>query len=536
MGYSPKQKSQKYQALTFQEASACPVVNGIPERGIKPSVCKFFDVRQEFSDVDGKVIAHLFPVTKKGKITGFVRRDLTKSKRDQFAFTTIGDVSVESDLLGQHVAPTARKLFIVEGLYDYLSAFQALMFSDYNMQRRREGKDMIKPAVVSIALGTANAAEQINNNLEFINKYQEKVTAFDNDSATDKEAKEGIVKGQDAVQDVSLLIPDLKNVVLTKNDPNEFLQTGLDEDVRELNNQLVFNAKSYQPDNMISGCVGIDEIMKPLKNGFYVPCLPKTSELIHGFRPEEMTIVLAPPGVGKTTVCKEIGYALVTGGAKVGHVFLEEPLRKTQQSYVAMDNGVFLPKFRADPSILTRKQVQASIDKLIDNGRTMWMKHFGSLAGESLMQKFMWMHMKGMEYIILDHISMVFSGQASKNERKDIDMLLTELAAFATATGVHPIVVSHVKRVNKMQKRDKEGNVVYPYWEEVTEDMARGSGAFEQTASNIISIEPERLENRERGRIRTVVLKNREWSWLGKGDLLTLNPHTGRLITLDEEY
>ena len=164
------------------------------------------------------------------------------------------------------------------------------------------------------------------------------------------------------------------------------------------------------------------------------------------------------------------------------------------------------------------------------------MKHFGSLAGESLMQKFMWMHMKGMEYIILDHISMVFSGQQSKNERKDIDMLLTELAAFAVATGVHPIVVSHVKRVNKMQKRDKEGNVVYPYWDEVTEDMARGSGAFEQTASNIISIEPERLETKERGRIRTVVLKNREWSWLGKGDLLTLNPHTGRLITLDEEY
>ena len=173
---------------------------------------------------------------------------------------------------------------------------------------------------------------------------------------------------------------------------------------------------------------------------------------------------------------------------------------------------------------------------LIDNGRTMWMRHFGSLNTGTLMDKFKWMHIRGMEFIILDHISMVFSGSDSRNERKDIDMLLTEIAAFTVATGVHPIIISHIKRVNKVLPKDKQGNIIYPYWEEVDDQMARGSGAFEQTAFNIIALEPERLESKERGRIRTRVLKNREWSWLGIGDVLDMNPHTGRLRVLEEDY
>jgi replicative DNA helicase len=240
-----------------------------------------------------------------------------------------------------------------------------------------------------------------------------------------------------------------------------------------------------------------------------------------------------------TTVCKEIGYELVKSGAKVGHIFLEEDQVKTQQTYLALDNNVPLPRFREDPSIVPRERLEKSYKELIDNGRTLWMHHGGKLDPAKVMHHLEWMTVKGVEYVILDHISMVFSGHQTSNERKDIDLLLTEMAAWVTESGVHAIVVSHIKRTNRPAPKDKDGTVKYPYWQEVCLDDARGSGSFEQLAWNIIAIEPERLEDGARGRIRTRVLKNREWGWLGLGDVLEMHPQTGRLQTcetyLDQE-
>ena len=113
--------------------------------------------------------------------------------------------------------------------------------------------------------------------------------------------------------------------------------------------------------------------------------------------------------------------------------------------------------------------------------------------------------------------------------------MLTKLAGLVTVTGVHLIVVAHIKRTGFKAPKDKEGNTKYPYWEEVGIQDARGSGAFEQIAWNIIALEPERLESGERGRVRTRVLKNREWGKLGVGDVLKMHDVTGRLIPAEQE-
>jgi twinkle protein len=302
--------------------------------------------------------------------------------------------------------------------------------------------------------------------------------------------------------------------------------------------QLYFalqTAKQFEPDNVIQGGIELSELCTPLKVGINIDIFPKTMNIIRGFREREMTIILAPTGIGKTTVCKEIGYALVKQGCKVGHVFLEEDLKKTQQSYLALDNSVHLPMFREDPTIIPMEAIQDSYDRLINTPRTMWMQHFGSLTPASLLGKFEWMAIKGMEFIILDHISMVFSGSTNMDERKEIDLLLTELAAFTTKTGVHPIIVSHVKRVNKTPRRDKDGSISYPYWDEVDSTQARGSGSFEQLSWNVLGIEPEMLEDKTRGRIRLRVLKNREWGTLAIGDTLVMSKQTGRLIPAGED-
>lgn len=681
----------KRESVGLEQIKALPLAADVlssdshmKRRKIRPETLRHFGIRAEFSEVDGTVVAHYFPVTKGGELVGYIKRDLRKPKKD--SWYTIGAVDVTCDLLGQAQATHSKYLWITEGCYDYLSAWQALYFSEYNQKR----KEPYSPSVVSIALGTKNAAEQIANQIDFIKGYGDIILCFDSDKATPEEAQKGVIKGQDAVAKVAKVVPDLKNVVLPRKDPNEMLQH---DEQEQLYKALLFEHKEYQPEYITTGGIGLDALTTPLAKGVSIKCLPETSRILHGLRPREMTIMLAPTGVGKclgkgtkvrmydgtlkkveeittgdmlmgidgeprvvtsttkgigklyrvnqskgmsyvvndahilslraafsdgavkrgdilnenvekymqstknhrrlfkgwritnepetsapcvvlstleieeygigeyygftlegrdrlflledgtvthnTTVCKEIGYELVKSGAKVGHIFLEEDQVKTQQTYLALDNNVPLPRFREDPSIVPRERLEKSYKELIDNGRTLWMHHGGKLDPAKVMHHLEWMTVKGVEYVILDHISMVFSGHQTSNERKDIDLLLTEMAAWVTESGVHAIVVSHIKRTNRPAPKDKDGTVKYPYWQEVCLDDARGSGSFEQLAWNIIAIEPERLEDGARGRIRTRVLKNREWGWLGLGDVLEMHPQTGRLQTcetyLDQE-
>jgi replicative DNA helicase len=844
MGYTRNKPVERVTNMELIEALELPLASEVLDadqtmrkRGIHKTTLKHFGVRAEFDQTTGRVIAHLFPITRKGEIVGFIRRDLRKKKKD--AFSVIGEGSPsDCDLLGQHVAPkSAKKIWVVEGIYDYLSAWQALYESEYNKGRETP----IIPAVVSIGFGTANAREHIATNKDFLAGYGEVIICFDNDEATPEEAAKGIVKGKDATRQVALVLKDIKTVELDLNDPNEYLKEGRQKDLQKL---LMFEAKEYKPEFIVSGGVGLERLLRPLEKGIFIPTFPETSRLLQGFRPMEMTVVLAPSNVGKclgegtlvrmfdgtlkpvekirpgdklmgvdsnprivssvtsgfdmlykvkqskgidyvvnsahilslkasfsdgavkkgdilnenvldymrstknhkrlykgwrtgfdlpsheyehwyllglwiadgnadgpkiwinnddkpiidwlsskynighisegsgckgyyvkdylplkskkdvdcsllmssrqqrlellagiidgdgycyghgieivqkrrnvadfivklchtlgihvtettkdvsgqtyirlfitgealadvplllerkksartnstlstleieevgygmyygftlegsdrlflledgtvthnTTVCKEIGYYLVKSGKRVGHIFLEETIEKTQQSYLALDNNVPLPRFRSDPLIVPQDNLEQSYKDLIDNDRTMWLSHHGSINPRSLIEMLEWFYIKGMEFVILDHISMVFSGSRETNERKEIDNVLTELAAFVVKTNMHIIVVSHIKRLGFKPPKDKDGNTRYPYWIQVEMDDARGSGAFEQLAWNVISIEPERLEGGARGRIRTRVLKNREWGWLGMGDILTMHPVTGRLVLAD---
>ena len=254
-----KGEAKKYNKITVKEVMSYPV-RPIPERKLRLETCQHLGIRSEMSEVTGEVIAHYFPVTKKGEITGFIRRDLEKPKKD--AFSTVGDVSVSSDLIGQDRCTVGKKLFICEGVYDYASVWQALRFSAYNENRASP----IIPNVVTIGLGTKNAAAHIGNNQEFVSRYEETVIVFDNDSATPEEVKKGVVKGQDAVREVALTMPDIKNVLLDLNDPNEYLVEGRQD---ELQKKVMFENKEYEAEHIVKGGIGLDVLLEPVHPPLY---------------------------------------------------------------------------------------------------------------------------------------------------------------------------------------------------------------------------------------------------------------------------
>ena len=132
---------------------------------------------------------------------------------------------------------------------------------------------------------------------------------------------------------------------------------------------------------------------------------------------------------------------------------------------------------------------------------------------------------------------MVVAGNESQNERKDIDMLYEELASFMTVNDCTIHAVMHLKRVEDTAPKQKEGEEPKAYWRMVKKEMLRGSAGAEQMSSTIIVLENEVLPDGRRGRVRSKVEKNREWSDLGVCDTMMMNDQ-GRLevVPTTEEW
>ena len=137
---------------------------------------------------------------------------------------------------------------------------------------------------------------------------------------------------------------------------------------------------------------------------------------------------------------------------------------------------------------------------------------------------------EGCRYIVLDHISAVISGLESENERKDLDVAMTHLAAFCASNDVHLLVVSHINRSDSQQFLPPKGKEGEAFWVNVRKESARGSAALEQFSWNICAIEPEILPDFSRGRVRLKVLKTRFGDSLGIADVFTLDHDTWEVL------
>jgi twinkle protein len=498
--------------ITVDQIQGFPI-RAIPERGLSEETCQHFGIRSEYSEVTGTVIAHYFPQTKAGKVVGYVRRDLRRSKKD--GFSTVGQVDIHCDLFGQAACSSGgKKLFIVEGMYDAPSAWQALW--------ENWGKaNNVKPNVVSISLGAGNAASHIASNIEWVKGFQIPVLCFDNDE-----------DGREGVGQCSVLLGNFHDVLLPVKDPNELLL----KDSKQLHKLLSFS-KEYQPECINPGGVDVDTILTPIQPGLRIEAFPQLMKMMRGFRKGELTIILAPPKCGKTTLCKEINYHLLLHKEPTVGFYLEEDNKKTTQSFVARHAKIHLPEFRVNPSRLSREFVENVKRDLLDPAVAMFgTADKGHIGPDQLMQSLRHCYVRGARFAIIDHLSYIFSGMSSTNERQDIDKLLTDLAAFVRESGMHIIAVSHIKRPNVTPPRDKEGNIRYPFWVETQDTDGRGSGAFEQLCWNMIGLSKQIEEDKQLRYTRVDLLLSREYGTTGKGDVLEVNPHTGILTAVEREF
>jgi archaellum biogenesis ATPase FlaH len=526
---------------TVEEVLKYPFLEA-KERGITKETCEKFGVRAAISQTDGKTIeAYYFPsYNSKGKIVGFSKQDITKPKEEKFHWTAVGSVAISNKLFGQEQTEGLNRkrtnLIITEGQWDCLSVFQALV--DNVKGTKYEG---LEPMVVSIPLGTGNAVESILHNEPYVKTYDSLTIFFDDDYCTPAETKKGILKGHEAREAVASAFVSsgisLMTVVPDEGfkDASDYLQAGKSQELAKL---VQFSKRPYSAEKIIKASdISLEELLEPRPEGVYVDCFPKLMEKIHGFRTRELILLTSPSGVGKSTTTSIFASAFMQTGYKVGMIYLEETNKETLQRMVAAKLKVNYLKFKDKPlECASLEVITEAYESIANDDKLIMLGHFGSLPISELMSKIKHMHLvEGCKYILLDHLSLVVSGSIVDNERKELDIVMTELAAFCAANEVCIIAVSHINRSNADGFKPPKGEEDKPFWVKVTKESMRGSASLEQLSFIILGLEPEIKPDRSRGKVRLTVLKNRPWSYLGVADEFTIDENTWEVILAEDE-
>ena len=424
-----------------------------------------------------------------------------KVRKPNKEFYTTGDAK-DMPLFGQHLWSSGKSVVITEGELDALS--MAVAFDG-------------KWPVVSLPNGAQSAVNAITNAYEWLEGFERIVLCFDMDEP-----------GRKAAQEAAEALPVGKAFIMTlgAKDASDVL-------VRDGTAPLVaafWDAKPWRPDGIIAGeDMTVERLREASTQGYELP-YPSLNEKIEGLREGELTLLTAGSGIGKSTFARELGFHLhQEHGLTIGNIFLEESVSKTAQAFVALHNNVKLAKLRADPSILTSDQWETSLKQVIHKNMYFY-DHFGSLDSKRLLTKIRYMRkVLGVNFVILDHISIVISGNESSNEgeRRDIDKLMTNLRSLIEETGVGVIAIVHLNQPEG--KPHEEGG-------RVTLRNLRGSGSLKQLSDNVIALERDQQDDTSPDESTIRVLKCRETGLVGVADTVSYNHQTGRLDLVETPF
>lgn len=407
-------------------------------------------------------------------------------------FSILGD-GKDLPLFGSHLyGGGGSKLIITEGEIDCLTVAQMLR----------------KIAVVSLPQGAAGGAKAIRNNYDFVTSYDEVILMLDMDEP-----------GQNAAIEIAEMLPVgmAKIAYLPCKDPNDCLMKGREQDIVS----AVFQAKPFRPDGIVSAADIRDDVMAEDVTSDTTYPYSRLNEVTKGLRKGELVTITAGSGIGKSTLVREIAYHLHTNDRRLGMIMLEESTKRTMRGLI----GIHLNKnITVDLKAATAEEIERGFDDLVTEDRPIYLyDHFGSSDVDLIVQRihFMSKALK-VEYIILDHISILISGLASNDERKLIDMAMTKLRTAVQELDIGLIVVSHLRRPSDSDKGHEDGA-------KVRLGQLRGSHAIAQLSDICIGLQVD-AEDSDGDHRQINVLKNRFTGEVGAAGLVHYDRNSGRLL------
>lgn len=455
---------------------------GMTSRSINADTINFYKV--SVAQKEGSLIEAVFP-----KFNENNEHIANQIRYKDKAFKCEGMIS-DTVLFGQNLfSAGGRSITVTEGYYDAMAAYQ-LTGGKY-------------PNVGFMSASTAK--KEAVRNFEYLNSFDKIVLNLDNDEPGQKAAKE--VAGLFAPGKVHIMS------LQKAKDANDYLMKGY---VRDYVNEW-FGAPAYMPDGLKLGT----EMWSFIRDHKIPKSVPYPwagmNDKTYGMRLSEMTLLLAETGVGKTSVCKEIEYALLTNeelkadNVGVGFLHLEEPKYDTAIGLMSIHNN---KPYHLPDTERTEDELKKAYDEVINTKRVVIWDHFGSNDIDVVLAKIRHMAALGCKYIFLDHLSIVVSDQ-SGDERKQLDEISTKLKTLTMNLGIHVLAVIHVNR---------QGQV-------------RGSAGPEQVSNIIFRLVRDKKDPDpwRRNVTQIIIEKNRFCGRTGPACLLYYNEETNRLDELTPE-
>jgi len=432
----------------------------IPTRGLWEATCKKFGYRvgkrkgewvhiADYRDLEGKVEAQ-------------------KLRYENKKFEAIG---TPRSFFGMHLWPMGgKKLVVTEGEIDALSVSQA--------------QDN-KWAVVSLPNGAQSAQSVFKRHLNWLNRWDEVILMFDEDE-----------QGRKAIDAVANILPvgRAKVARLPHKDPNECLLNNATSAIIT----AIFQANVWRPDDILDGRDVLDRLLNPKPNQSVSYPFQGLNEMTRGLRKREIVTFCAGSGVGKSQVCRVIAHHLLTDvGSTVGYLALEESVERTAQGIIGLElkKPLHLEPFEDE------QEFREAFSATVGSGRCYLYDHWGSMDSDNLLQHIRYMSQAlDVDWVILDHLSIVVSGLGEGDERRLIDNTMTRLRSLAEECEIGLIVVSHLKRP---EGRGHEEGVA------TSLSALRGSTAIAGLSDMVIGVE-RNLQDPETCHVTALrVLKNR---------------------------
>lgn len=362
--------------------------------------------------------------------------------------------------------------------------------------------------VVSIRSGAAGAKKDIAKAVSWLEGFESVVFAFDMDEP-----------GRKAASECALLLTPGKAKVWNcpLKDANEMLQAGR---VKELMD-AIWGAKVYRPDGIICAEDTWDLLVKEEAHTSIPYPWEGLQSKTHGLRRGEIVTLCAGSGMGKSQVCRELAVHLVNSGEKVGYIALEESVKRSVQGLASiyLNKRLHIPAVRAEVSV---DELKGAWDRLAS--KVYFYDHWGSIDGDNLFQRIRYLARAcDCGWIVLDHLSIIVSGDEDGDERRNIDNLMTRLRSLVEELNIGLLLVSHLKDPGNGKKPLEEGGQIHL-------NLLRGSRAIGQLSDLVLGQERNQ-QDEERKHITTLrLVKNRFTGETGLAGELTYNPITGRLF------
>ena len=365
----------------------------------------------------------------------------------------------------------------------------------------------------SLPNGAAGAAKAVARDIEFFESFDEVILCFDADDAGRKAAAEC----------AALFSPGKCRIMQIPSPANDVC----DAIAKGLHGELVdafWNSKPYRPDGIVTG----SELLEVILNDTVVPSCPYPweglNEKLHGIRQGELVTVCAGTGVGKSSLTKNLCLHMIRQGHRVGYIALEEGMAKTGMLLL----GLIMKKpLHLDRTDVSDDELRAAFKEELEE-RLFVYNHFGSLSAENLLSRCRYLRVaEKVDYLIIDHLSVLVSHWAEGDERRLIDNVMSSLRSqVCEATGVGMILVSHLKRMEgKSAERGKDPEL---------SDL-RGSQSISQLSDACIALSRDTMgDDPDLTTVR--VLKNRFSGDLGIACKLRWDPETGSQYEVSSEF